>query len=394
MADRRSLVFVGFVCIFLIGLVLGLAISVSLETKRDVRQFIAALDRFNNINDPDQRAIAVVDKVGPAVVSIIVSKDIKEVASLSGPEALPFDPFGLPDDFELPIEGQQRVAVGSGFVVNSAKGLIVTNKHVVNDDQASYTVVTSTGEKIAAEVMDVDAFSDLAVIKIDNELNIPEVILGDSDQVEVGQTIIAIGYSLGEYTNTVTKGVVSGMNRRVVTGSALHNEVIDGAMQIDAAINPGNSGGPLINLAGEVIGINTAINRSGQSVGFAIPVNAAKEVLDSFDEHGRIRRPWLGIRYKMIKNDEAKSVFVYGALIVPSPADSLSIIPDTPAARADLREGDIIFEIDGRSFVKEDNLGNIIKLYQPGDTVLLRVLRDDEIKIISVKLGEFAQEYR
>src|SRR3989338_6151755 len=249
-----------------------------------------------------------VKQVAPSVVSIIISKDLSKIYNLTGP--MPFDDFfnnfGFPFDFFF---GQQQapqpppsppnlqeIGGGTGFVINQQKGLILTNRHVVDDTEAEYTVLTNDGRRFSATVVARDAVNDMALVQV-QDTSLSAVKLGDSDKVEIGRTVIAIGNALGEYRNTVTKGVISGIGRNVVAGDNRGaSEQLEGVFQTDAAINPGNSGGPLVNLQGEVIGINTAISSQGQLIGFAIPVNEAKRMIDSYEKYGRIVRPYLGIR--------------------------------------------------------------------------------------------------
>jgi len=393
LASKQLIVLTAFICVFLIGLVLGIAVSTCLETKGDIVNLQKALQFSGN---EDRLTVQAVKNVSPSVVSIVITKELKKITNLSGPDVFLFDDyfeFGWPQDLEPPEDGKQKVGMGTGFVVNSEKGLILTNKHVVSDEDAEYTVLTSDGQQYEAVVLDIDPFNDLAIIKIENG-DLPAVSLGDSDDIEIGQTVIAIGYSLGEYKNTVTKGVVSGINRYVVAGNYQNTEVIDEAIQTDAAINPGNSGGPLINLQGQVIGISTAINRQGQSLGFAIPVNVAKDVVNSIEEFGRIVRPWLGVRYRMINKiiaEQEKLAVDYGALLVKGGDGQSAIFSDSPAEKAGLLAGDIILELNGQKLEGQIALGMIIKKLQPGDLVELLVLRGEEEELVfEVGLGEYS----
>jgi len=292
------------------------------------------------VSDSDsEKTIMAVEKINPAVVSIVVSKYVSNYYSL---ETYPFGNDFFDDFFQgpsiptpVPNEEQpkekQEVGGGTGFVVSASSGLILTNKHVVTDQAAEYTVITNDGEKYEAEVLARDPFNDMAILKI-QATNLPEIKLGDSDQIKLGQTVIAIGNALGEYRNTVTKGVISGISRRVVAGDNYgRSEVLEDVIQTDAAINFGNSGGPLINLQGEVIGINTAISSQGQLIGFAIPINQAKQVINSVKEHGRIVRPFLGVRYMVVNKEIAAKnnlPYDYGALIIKGEnSTELAVIP-------------------------------------------------------------------
>lgn len=353
--------------------------------------------------DEETATINAVKNALPAVVSILVTKDLNKYRQT---QVLPFDEeffrefgFEFPFRFEVtpragepPPPNKQQVGGGSGFIVRG-DGLILTNKHVVSDKEAEYSVVMSDGKEYPANVAAADEFLDIALVKIEAK-NLPVLQLGFSDNLVIGQTVIAIGNSLGQYRNTVTKGVVSGINRRVVASDAGgESEVIEEAIQTDAAINPGNSGGPLLNLAGKVIGINTAISRAGQLVGFAIPINPAKRIIESVEKFGRIVRPWLGVRYVLINKEVAKAQnlpFDYGALIVRGGRPTeLAVIPGSPADKAGLVENDIILEINGKKISEADSLAKLIGQHKPGDTIKLKVHHQGEIKIVEVLLEEF-----
>ncbi len=222
----------------------------------------------------------VVKEVSSLVVSIIVSKYV----SILGQEY--YNPFGENSPFHILIpriveKGKElkEVGGGSGFIVSS-DGLIITNQHVVVDENAQYMVLTNDGQKYSAKVLTRDLAQDVAILKIEaNNLSI--VKFGDSDKIEVGQTVIAIGNALGEFRNTVSAGIVSGLMRSITAGGAGFSEKLDEVIQTDAAINSGNSGGPLLNLYGEVIGINTAVATNAENIGFAIPINRVKQSIEN-----------------------------------------------------------------------------------------------------------------
>jgi len=236
----------------------------------------------------EAQIINAVKTASPAVVAITISKYVPII------EQCPYNPFSnLPPEFQQ-FFGQnlqfyqpcqkgtqlQKVGGGSGFIISS-DGLILTNRHVVQDTAAEYTVFTNDSKKYSAKVLARDPNIDIAVIKI-NAANLPKIKLGDSDSIQVGQTAIAIGNALGEFRNTVNVGVVSGLSRNITASGGGLTETIYNVIQTDASINPGNSGGPLLNLRGEVIGINTAIAQSAQSIGFAIPINQVKKIISDF----------------------------------------------------------------------------------------------------------------
>jgi len=346
--------------------------------------------------------IEAVEKVSPAVVSIIVTKDLPKI------EQFYYNPFGDDDFFGDFFGGQflipgyrqegtekKEVGGGSGFII-SADGLVVTNKHVVLDEEADYSVLLNDERTFDAQVLARDPVNDLAVLKIkgDNIGNLPTVELGDSSNLKVGQSVIAIGNALGEFRNTVSVGVISGLARSITAGGRGFAEELTNIIQTDAAINPGNSGGPLLNLAGQVIGINTAVAQ-GQSIGFAIPINEVKASIESVKENGRIVRPWLGARYMMLTEEIAKAnnfEITEGALIVRGEERTdLAVIPGSPADKAGLVENDIIMEIDGKKLTRENNLAKVISKYKPGDEVELKIWHKGEEKIVKVKLGEFGE---
>ena len=265
---------------------------------------------YQPVVDYENAVVNAVKASSPAVVSITISENVPVV------ENCPYNPFqDLPPGFQQffgdgssgftePCDtGKtqlQTVGGGSGFIVSS-DGLILTNKHVVSDTGASYTVLTNDGKTYPAKVLARDPNQDLAIVKID-ATGLPTVTLGDSGSLQLGQTAIAIGNALGQFSNTVSVGVVSGLSRTVTaaapdTGA---QETIQGVIQTDAAINPGNSGGPLLNLEGQVIGINTAIASDAENIGFAIPIDQAKNDIASVESTGNIQAPYLGVRYEAL----------------------------------------------------------------------------------------------
>jgi serine protease Do len=310
------------------------------------------------------------NKVAPAVVSIQQKSTVQNA-------------FG---------QTYEQEAAGTGFIITN-DGLIITNKHVVSEANASYTVVMADGTTYDAKVQSTDPFQDLAVIKIDAK-NLPVVELGDSDQLKVGQWVVAIGNALGRFENSVTAGVVSARNRTIdatdENGSA--GETLDGMIQTDAAINAGNSGGPLVNLAGQVVGINTAVASDAQSVGFAIPINSVKAAIDSIKNTGKIVRPYLGVRYVPITKDIAKEASLpvdYGALIKGgSNLTELAVIPGSPADKAGIVENDIILEVNAEKINQTNSLIKLIQQYKVGDTVELKILSKGQEKTVKVKLEE------
>src|SRR3989344_8920433 len=258
------------------------------EIDTRVEQEQAPIVPYSPTVDYEEAVVKAVEDGSKSVVSIIISKNLPVI------EQCPYDPFSnlSPDvrqffgggfEFSQPCQKGtklEKVGGGSGFIVSN-DGLILTNKHVVSDTKAEYTVITYDGKKYDAKVLARDSAQDLAIIKI-NATGLKPAKLGDSDSIKLGQTAIAIGYSLGEFSNTVSVGVISGLSRPITaSGANIGAETIQGVIQTDAAINPGNSGGPLLNLKGEVIGVNTAVASGAENIGFAIPVNQAKRDIES-----------------------------------------------------------------------------------------------------------------
>ncbi len=341
--------------------------------------------------EEESATINVVERVTPAVVSIIVRKPL---GAVRGSE-FGFDEFFSSSSFSEE-DAQQLVEIGggTGFIV-TADGLLVTNRHVVEDEAATYSAVMNDGKEFPVAIADQDPFFDIAVLQLQGaEGNLPTVNLGDSGRIRIGQTVIAIGNTLSQYRNTVTKGVVSGIDRDVSAYDfAFGEEFIEGAIQTDAAINPGNSGGPLINLFGEVIGVNTAISAEGEGVGFAIPINEVKQAVADVQEVGRILRPWLGVRFAMIDEtlvEERSLTIDHGALIILGPRGEPAVVPNSPASAADLREGDVILSVDGEELTEDRSLADAVRSRRPGDEVTLMVLREEETIQVVVTLAEFS----
>jgi len=353
--------------------------------------------------EEESAVVAAVEKVSPAVVSIIVTKDLPileryYIDPFEGDDFFgDFFNFGIPQYRQNGTE-KREVGGGTGFIV-SADGYIVTNKHVVLDEEAEYTVLMNDESKHSAQVLARDSFTDLAVLKIDPSTssgqvgnNLPIVELGDSDTLKVGQTVIAIGNALGEFRNTVSTGVISGLARNITAGGVgIGSEQLTNVIQTDASINPGNSGGPLLNLAGQVIGINVAMAQA-ENIGFALPINEIKNTIDNVKENGRIIRPWLGVRYVMMNETIAKDNNLnvdYGALIVRGEQRTdLAVIPGSPADKAGLEENDIILELNGQKINDQNPLAKAISQFKPGDEITLKVLHDGDEKEIRVKLEE------
>ena len=349
----------------------------------------------------EEKIIQVVEDVSPAVVSIIVTKDVSIIEQYYTNPFEGFEEFfGQPFELQVPEyrqEGTEKKEIGggTGFIV-SQDGTIITNAHVVSDEEADYTVFTNDGEKYSAEVLARDSFRDLAVIKIKLEgvKTFSTVELGNSDNLQIGQTVVAIGNALGEFRNTVSVGVISGLGRQVTASGGGMVETLEDVIQTDAAINSGNSGGPLLNLNGEVIGINFAMAQGAENIGFAIPVNKAKKDIQQVKTLGKIVYPYLGIYYCLIDEDVQKDYSLsvdYGAWIgrdkYCQPYEK-SVLPGTAAEKAGLKTGDIILEFDGKKITAENSLSKIIQNYNPEDEIKLKILREDKEKIVNIVLDE------
>ncbi len=338
----------------------------------------------NNTGNVDgtQGVVATVKKVGPAVVTIgVESKPQTTTPFEDDPFSFFFGPPIPPPSDTTPTEEY----IGSGFIIQK-DGLIVTNKHVVSDPNTTYFIVDNKGNKFNISKIYRDPLNDIAMLSVDNAPlgGFPVAQLGDSSNLEVGQFVIAIGTALGEFRNTVTTGVISGLGRGITAGSPLAGfvERLDNVIQTDAAINPGNSGGPLLNASGQVIGVNTAVASQGENIGFAIPINAIKESLRNFNETGQFNRAFLGVSYSMINPRTAQLNDVpQGALV-------REVIPDSAAAKAGIQVGDIITKMEGQELTDEEGgIAAIIAKKKIGDTLSLTVFRDNKSIELKATLG-------
>jgi S1-C subfamily serine protease len=278
---------------------------------------------------------------------------------------------------------------GSGFIYD-ADGFILTNRHVVEDAE-NLAVILNDGTQYEGTVYGIDTLTDLAIVTIE-ATDLPTAPIGSSAELEPGQLAIAIGNPLGTFENTVTSGVVSGLGRRIqaTDSSQRSSEQLNNLIQTDAAINPGNSGGPLVNSGGQVIGVNTAVSTDAQGIGFSIPIDVAKPIMEQAIAGQELARPWIGIYYVPISPALAQAEDLpveYGALI-GTEGGQAAIFPGSPAEEAGLREGDIIVAIDDEQIDAGTDLSMLIVPYSPGDTITLRVLRDSSTSEVEVTLGE------
>lgn len=346
-----------------------------------------------NLIEEESATIHVVNEVTPAVVSVIARKSRADVVKTFRQRSFDSNGFFF-DEILTDDEGSKMVDVssGTGFFV-TRDGLILTNRHVIDAPGAAFFIVTNEGKEFPAKLVDTDSVLDIALLRVEGT-EFPAVTLADSDHIRIGQTVIAIGNTLSEFRNTVTKGVVSGMNRRVTAGFNLGgSEVIEKAIQTDAAINPGNSGGPLINLLGEVIGINTAVSIDGQAVGFAIPINQVKRAIEDVKSIGYIARPWIGVRYVFLTGETATPPFAFGAKLTKGNEPSeAAVIKDSPAEAAGLKENDILIAIDGVEFEQGKALAELVSPHRSGDQIKVQYIRDGKLFDTTIVLGEAKQE--
>jgi serine protease Do len=338
--------------------------------------------------------IKTIKNVMPAVVSIVISKKLEDLKKeLPELGSLFNDPhFQIPPD-KIDAHGMVQVGGGSGFIVDK-KGVILTNKHVIVEPHAEYTVILSNGDKMSAKVLARDPLDDVAILKVNpTDGDLPTAELGRSDGIELGQTVLAFGNALGIFRNTVSTGIISGLSRSISAkpDPSKPTQEMRGLIQTDAAINPGNSGGPLTDIFGKVIGINAAVVFGAQNIGFAIPINAAERDLNDLKKHGKIRRPFLGLRYLTLDDDfkeKLKLSVSYGALVAKEHLLDQAIIEGGPADKAGLKENDIILEWNGEKITADKNIQDYLENCEVGDSINLKVLRNKKEINVKVVLAE------
>lgn len=348
----------------------------------------------------EEQVISAIKKVMPAVVSIVVGKSYEDLLR-DAPQELMVpheDHLDLPPpEEELPHTpgGKIRVGGGTGFIIDSS-GLILTNKHVVHDENAEYMVTTTAEDAYPVKVLARDPLNDIAILKIEAD-GLSAVALGNSDKIELGQTVLAVGTALGEFQNTVSAGIVSGLSRFIsaLTDLEGHSERLRGLIQTDAAINPGNSGGPLVNLQGETIGINAAVVFGAQNIGFAIPINKARRDIDELKKYGRIRRPFLGVRYILLNPMFQKRFRLpvdHGAFVLREGVPGRpAVLPNSAAHKAGIKETDIILELNKMLIGEKVGVEDILEKVKIGDAMEVKILRAGEEKIFTVAAEERLQ---
>ncbi len=325
----------------------------------------------------------------PAVITITASKNLPKI---DGFYSLPYNN----QNYIIPkMKGNKKVPTkiggASGFIVSS-DGYTITSNHVISDQEANYTAILDPTKRYPVKVISRDPLNDVAVLKIEGS-NFPFLKLGNSSKVDLGEQVVAIGNPLGEFYDTISAGIVSGLSRLISSqNSAIEKTTrLKGLIQTDAAINPGNSGGPLINMKNEVIGINTAIVSGAQNLGFAIPINYAKKDIDEIKKYGKIKRPFVGIKYIIINKEIAEQndlPVLYGALIIRERLGEEAVVPKSTAEKSGLKEFDIILEVDGQKITEKNYLSDVSEKLKVGDVIEMKVLRKKKILNISLKLEE------
>ncbi len=336
--------------------------------------------------------VSIAKKVCPAVVSVIVSKDLPKVEDFYS------FPYGG-KEYIMPMVQKDgkglvektQIGGGSGFVI-SRDGYVLTSNHVVADITADYTVIIDPTHKYPAKVLSRNPINDIAILKIEGR-NFSHIDLADSDRIEMGEDVLAIGNALGEFTDTLSTGIVSGLSRYITAFGGMDHQMqnLRGLIQTDAAINPGNSGGPLVNMRGHVIGINTAMIMGAQNIGFAIPINYAKKDLSEVKKYGKIVVPFLGVKYVIISKEMAKAnklTVEDGALVVREALGEHPVIKGSAAERAGIKEFDIILECNTEKITTQNTLAQILQKCKIGQETHFKVLRDGQQIILSATLSE------
>jgi serine protease Do len=348
----------------------------------------------------EKQIIQTIKKLLPAVVSIAIAKHLEDLEREAPHELYSLMPghhkpkktggFKIPK-FMVDHDGMVDVGGGSGFIVEE-DGVILTNKHVISDPRARYTVILSDGTKYPATVVSRDPINDVAILKIAGT-GLPTVTLCEHPALELGASVIAIGNALGLFRNTVSVGIISGLSRSVTAREEPESapQELRGLIQTDAAINPGNSGGPLVNLAGEAIGINAAIIFGAENISFAIPIQAARRDLSDLKAYGHIKRPYLGVRYLLIDErikDQMHLPVGYGAIVINESPHDPGISPKGPADRAGIQVGDIILEIDGAKISPEYSIQDFLDERSVNEKVAIVMMRKGKTMNVSATLGE------
>ena len=334
--------------------------------------------------DRETAVVKAVRAVSPAVVNISSAYEVRKRSS-------PFSGFGMNPFFEEFFRDfydprferrQQHTSLGSGVIIDGTKGLILTNAHVIQKT-GTIKVILENELEFEARIVGADPDSDLAVLKIDAANRLPAIKMGSSNDLMIGETVIAIGNPFG-FSHTVTTGVISAINRSIRAEDRVYHDFI----QIDASINPGNSGGPLLNINGDLIGINTAIYAKAQGIGFAIPISKARKIISDLIQYGEVKQAWIGITVQDMDEELASYLAVSGkkGVIIKS------VESQSPAEKAGLKESDIIFSIEDKKVNSVDDYESAAKSLAAGDTMQARLWRNGKEKTIAVETKVFPLE--
>lgn len=366
---RTHFVFFAVILILLClaaGFVGSAAFSVLGDTK-NIAQLAAGQDGNKIVTQDEEDIAGVVQKVGPSVVSVVTSLTR---TSFDG--------------------AQEYEGAGTGIIVG-ADGYILTNKHVVEDSETVSVILSDGTTYDDVKVIGTDPLNDIAFLKIPGVTNLPVAQLGDSKSLRIGQKVIAIGNALGQYQNTVTSGIISGTGRPVTARAATGLETLTDLIQTDAAINSGNSGGPLLNLQGQVIGMNTAVAEDAQGIGFAIPIAATKGMLKGVLAGKAVEHPFIGVNYVSITPEvatEYKLAVKMGGYVVADSGQS-AVVAGGPADKAGIKDKDIITKVNGVEVGDKGSIASLVAEYSSGDTIELTILRSGKEMTLKVTLGTY-----
>jgi S1-C subfamily serine protease len=345
--------------------------------------------------------VKIAKRICPAVITVVVSKDLPKAEGFysfpfAGREYILPAPPGQGSEQSKNIKAKpqtQKIQIGggSGFII-SKDGYVFTSNHVVSDTTAEYTVIVDPKHKYSAKILSRNPINDTAVLKIEGT-GFPYLEMADSNKIELGEEVVAVGNALGEFTDTLSVGIVSGLSRYITAFGGMDNQMqnLRGLIQTDAAINPGNSGGPLVNIQGKVIGINTAMIMGAQNIGFAIPINYAKKDLEEVRKYGKIIMPFLGIKYVLLSKEMAqanKLPVESGALVVREALGESPVIKDSAADKAGIQEWDIILEVNGEKINVKNPLANILQKLKIGQDAQFKILRDGQEIMLSAAMEE------
>jgi serine protease Do len=346
--------------------------------------FIITPALLNAENLRESAVVKAIRKVSPAVVNISSEVEVRKRAN-------PFYGFGMDPNFESFFrdffdpgfeQKYKRTSLGSGVIIDGKRGFILTNKHVIIKS-STITVALRDGREFKAQIIGADPDSDLAVLRISPKGDLPAIEMGDSANLMIGETVIAIGNPFG-FSNTVTTGVISATNRSIKVDDAFYHDFI----QTDASINPGNSGGPLLNIYGELIGINTAIYAKAQGIGFAIPINKAKRIVTDLIKYGEVIPAWIGVTVQDLDDELSQylqATAVKGVLVKKTEKSG-------PAFKAGIHEGDIIRSVGSRKILSQNDFNTAMSNISAGETIDISIWRDGKTKEVAVKSSTFPIE--